>query len=101
VIAQHHPPLRHPIAAVNWVDGLLNHAEITALLEEHDHVHVLHGHTHRASDTPVRSGAANRIFCAEALVDGRAPLRLYRVRHGRVWVEPRRVHDGKPALAMA
>lgn len=101
VLAQHHPPLRHPIGAMQWLDGLINSAELMALLHEHDHLHVIHGHTHRDHDAPVRSGAPPRIFCAQALVDGPSPLRLYRVRCGRLLSERARVRSGASAFALA
>ncbi|WP_437680683.1 metallophosphoesterase family protein [Sorangium sp. So ce131] len=101
VLAQHHPPLRHPIGAWQWLDGLINCAELMALLHEHDHLHVIHGHTHRENDAPVRAGAPPRIFCAQALVDGHAPLRFYRVRHGRLLSETTRVRSGASNFAMA
>ncbi|WP_437329292.1 metallophosphoesterase family protein [Sorangium sp. So ce381] len=101
VLAQHHPPLRHPIGAMQWLDGLINSAELMALLHEHDHLHVIHGHTHREHDAPVRSGAPPRIFCAQALVDGPSPLRLYRVRCGRLLSERARVRSGASAFALA
>ncbi|HTN84001.1 MAG TPA: metallophosphoesterase [Sorangium sp.] len=101
VLAQHHPPLRHPIGAMQWLDGLINSGELMALLHEHDHLHVIHGHTHRENDAPVRAGAPPRIFCAQALVDGPSPLRVYRVRHGRVLSERTSVWSGASALAMA
>lgn len=97
VIAQHHPPLRHVIGAVQWLDGLINHAELTALLHAHDHLHVLHGHTHRAGDYPVRAGAGPRIFSAQALVDGATPLRLYHACHGRLSATPEPAW--RPAMA--
>lgn len=101
VLAQHHPPLRHPIGAMQWLDGLINSAELMALLHEHDHLHVIHGHTHREHDAPVRSGAPPRIFCAQALVDGPSPLRLYRVRCGRLLSERARVRSGASVFALA
>jgi 3',5'-cyclic AMP phosphodiesterase CpdA len=101
VLAQHHPPRCHPVGAWQWLDGLLNSAEQMALLHEHDHIHVLHGHTHREADTPVRAGAPARMFCAQALVDGHTPLRLYHVRHGRLLSERTRVRSGVSVFAAA
>jgi len=89
VLAMHHPPRRNPLLPLQWIDGFRDHAAVTALLSAHDHVHVLHGHTHAATDHAVRPGAAPRIFSTEAVVDGSAPLRLYRARHGRLWPEGR------------
>ncbi|WP_437490126.1 metallophosphoesterase [Sorangium sp. So ce1014] len=101
VLAQHHPPLRHSIGAMQWLDGLINSAELMALLHEHDHLHVIHGHTHRENDAPVRAGAPPRIFGAQALVDGPSPLRFYRVRHGRLLSDRTRVRRGASAFALA
>jgi Icc protein len=84
IVAQHHPPRRHPIAPIQWIDGLQQHRQLTALLLRHDHAHVLHGHTHAAIDRPVRPGAPARIFSAEAVVDSLSPLRFYKVEHGRL-----------------
>ncbi|WP_437727431.1 metallophosphoesterase family protein [Sorangium sp. So ce861] len=101
VLAQHHPPLPHPIGAMQWLDGLINSSALMALLHEHDHLHVIHGHTHREHDAPVRSGAPPRIFCAQALVDGPSPLRFYRVRYGRLLSERTRVRSGASTFALA
>jgi Icc protein len=89
VLAMHHPPRRNPLPPLQWIDGFRDHVALGALLGAHDHVHVLHGHTHLATDHAVRPGAAPRIFATEAVVDGAAPLRLYRARHGRLWPEGR------------
>ena len=89
VLAMHHPPRRSPLPLLQWIDGFRDHAAVGALLGVHDHVHVLHGHTHEAADHAVRPGATPRIFSTEAVVDGAAPLRLYRARHGRLWPEER------------
>jgi 3',5'-cyclic AMP phosphodiesterase CpdA len=84
VVAQHHPPVRHALAPVHWVDGLREHEELMALLLNHETMHILHGHTHRATDRPVRSGASARVFSAEAVVESDAPLRVYHAWHGRL-----------------
>jgi 3',5'-cyclic-AMP phosphodiesterase len=89
VLAMHHPPRRNPLPPLQWIDGFRDHAALGALLAAHDHAHVLHGHTHLATDHAVRPGAAPRIFATEAVVDGTTPLRLYRARHGRLWPEGR------------
>jgi 3',5'-cyclic AMP phosphodiesterase CpdA len=89
VLAMHHPPRRSALLPLQWIDGFRDHAAMSTLLGAHDHVHVLHGHTHAATDHAVRPGAAPRIFATEAVVDGAAPLRLYRARHGRLWPEGR------------
>ncbi len=89
VLAMHHPPRRNPLPPLQWIDGFRDHAALGTILGAHDQVHVIHGHTHMATDHAVRPGAAPRIFSTEAVVDGAAPLRLYRARHGRLWPEDR------------
>jgi 3',5'-cyclic AMP phosphodiesterase CpdA len=84
VVAQHHPPEGHALAPIQWIDGFQQHRELTALLLQYDHAHVMHGHTHTLSDRPVRSGASARVFCAEAVVDSPSPLRVYKAEHGRL-----------------
>jgi len=88
VLAMHHPPRRRG-SVWQWLDGLRHHAEITALLEAHDHAHVVHGHTHLMTDRPVRPGAGPRVFSAEAVVESRSPVRVYKARHGRLFPEER------------
>lgn len=90
VLAMHHPPQRRAIPLMQWIDGLRDHQAMGALLAEHDHVHVLHGHLHEVMDRGVRPGATPRIFGTEAVVNGEAPVRFYHVRHGRLFpvVEP-------------
>jgi hypothetical protein len=85
---------------MQWIDGLVQHAAMGALLERHDHVHVLHGHTHATADRAVRPGATPRIFSTESVIDSRAPLRFYHARHGRLWPEAL-APDAVPALALA
>jgi 3',5'-cyclic AMP phosphodiesterase CpdA len=94
VIAQHHPPKGHALPPIQWIDGFQQHRELTALLLQHDHAHVMHGHTHTLADRPVRSGASARIFSAEAVVDSASPLRLYKAEHGRLVPE----QDASPLL---
>jgi 3',5'-cyclic AMP phosphodiesterase CpdA len=84
VLAMHHPPHGRAIPLMTWIDGLRNHAEVRGILEEHDHVHVLHGHMHEASDRGVRPGATPRIFGTEAVVNGATPVRLYHAQYGRL-----------------
>jgi 3',5'-cyclic AMP phosphodiesterase CpdA len=84
VLAMHHPPQRRANPLMQWIDGLRDHAEVGALLAEHEHVHVLHGHLHEAMDRSVRPGATPRIFGTEAVVNGKTPVRFYHARHGRL-----------------
>ncbi|MFO0762222.1 MAG: metallophosphoesterase [Byssovorax sp.] len=88
LVAMHHPPGRHPVPGMHWIDGLEDHAAIGAILDRHDHVHVLHGHTHVARERGVRPGGAPRIFSTEAVVESEEPLRVYRVESGRVMPRP-------------
>lgn len=99
VLAVHHPPRRHVLPPMQWIDGLRDHAELTELLLDHDHAHVLHGHTHVRSDDSVRSGGPTRVFSPESVVSGDNPVRFYSVRHGRVFAEPTRAVAGVGALA--
>ena len=99
VLAMHHPPHRR-MPLWQWIDGLMEHAALGEVLERHDHVHVLHGHTHTAADRAVRPGATPRIFSTEAVVDSNAPLRFYHARHGRLWPASPAPH-AVPRLALA
>lgn len=84
VVAMHHPPQRRVNPLMQWIDGLRDHEAVGALLAEHEHVHVLHGHLHEAMDRGVRPGATPRIFGTEAVVNGATPVRFYHARHGRL-----------------
>jgi 3',5'-cyclic AMP phosphodiesterase CpdA len=84
VLGQHHPPYAHALAAYQWIDGLQNHAHIAAALGRLPRVHVLHGHTHRASDRRLGNAAGIRAFAADAVVDNEAPLRLYELANGSI-----------------
>jgi Icc protein len=85
VLAQHHQPFAHTVAAVNWVDGLQNHAPMRGLLRRYAQLHVLHGHRHRSSDRPVTEDGPARVFGTTACVDDDTPLRVYEARDGRLW----------------
>ena len=76
VMAQHHPPKRHRGRLLQWFDGLQNAHEVEALLQTHTHLHVLHGHWHRATSLPFLEGPA-RVFGASACVEAEDPLRFY------------------------
>lgn len=85
VLAMHHPPAKRAMPLMQWIDGLRDHAAMRAVLAEHEHVHVVHGHTHEATDEGVRPGATPRIFGTEAVVGSDTPVRFYHARHGRLW----------------
>jgi Icc protein len=77
VLVQHHPPGRHFVPAFQWVDGLLEHAVLSAMTLSTAHLHVVHGHTHRAVNRRVKPGEAPRVFSALAVVESENALRLY------------------------
>jgi 3',5'-cyclic AMP phosphodiesterase CpdA len=77
VFVQHHPPGRHFFPPFQWVDGLLEHAVLSAMTEQTGHLHVVHGHTHRSVNRSVRQGEAPRVFSALAVVESENALRLY------------------------
>src|SRR6266542_295684 len=77
VFAQHHPPGRHFLPFLQWVDGLVEHHASWTFFERCPHLYVVHGHTHRAVDRMVRKGEPARVFSAKAVVDSPSPLRLY------------------------
>jgi 3',5'-cyclic-AMP phosphodiesterase len=77
VLVQHHPPGRHFFPPLQWFDGLLEHSALSEMAEQAAHVHVVHGHTHRAVNRAVRKGEAARVFSALAVVESESALRLY------------------------
>lgn len=96
VLAQHHSPDPHVIGPLQWLDGLSGHEALRGVLTRHDHVHVLHGHTHAATSRPVRPGGSERIFSVDTAQGGGESLRLYRARYRRLWPEPVRVETMEP-----
>lgn len=79
LLAQHHPPYA---VMHQWVHGLLNHGEVTGLLEARENVSVLHGHIHRRKERGLYLGGPLRIFSPWAVADNAAPLRLYEALDG-------------------
>jgi len=77
IFAQHHPPGRHGLPFLQWVDGLLEHATLSEMFDRCPHLYVVHGHTHRAVNRSIREGDAPRVFSAKAVVESQATLRLY------------------------
>ncbi len=83
VVVQHHAPMRHPIAALQWVDGLRGYGRLLALLSKVRGVQVLHGHLHRAITRVLELGGMSRIFGATAVVEDDTPrVRFYETRAG-------------------
>lgn len=100
VVAQHHPPLAHGVPLVHWIEGLVDHEPLLRVLEAHDHVTVLHGHTHEQADRPVRVGGVRRVFSARPTATG-VGLRCYRLAHRRLWPEPVELASAGYGLATA
>jgi 3',5'-cyclic AMP phosphodiesterase CpdA len=74
----HHPPYTRSTPVWHWIDGMCGGERMMDILDRAQHVHVLHGHLHKAT-------TRNRIFGATAIVedpDGDARVRLYAVRAG-------------------
>lgn len=102
VVVQHHPPFGNPRSPWHFIDGLAGYARMLGSMTRHPHVQLLHGHNHQITDRVVniplavgdrlRSIAENtrlvpRVFSAPATVEdepGRARVRLYDVRDGRL-----------------
>ncbi|MBI5535766.1 MAG: metallophosphoesterase [Deltaproteobacteria bacterium] len=84
IVAQHHPPLRHPLRIVHFWDGLLRCDLMTTLLLRHEHAHVLHGHIHESRSRRLAGRSASQVFSAPAVVDHPDPLRLYEAVDGRL-----------------
>jgi 3',5'-cyclic AMP phosphodiesterase CpdA len=83
VVVQHHAPNRHPVAALQWVDGLRGYHRLLALLAKLRGVQVLHGHLHTAVTRVLELGGITRIFGAPAVVEDEAPrVRIYETRGG-------------------
>jgi 3',5'-cyclic AMP phosphodiesterase CpdA len=83
VVVQHHAPMRHPIAAMQWVDGLRGYQRLLALLAKLRGVQVLHGHLHTAVTKVLEMGGITRIFGAPAVVEDEEPrVRIYETRGG-------------------
>ncbi len=83
IVVQHHAPMPHPIAALQWVDGLRGYRRLLALLSKLRGVQVLHGHLHTAITRVLEMGGISRIFGAPAVVEDAEPrVRFYETRGG-------------------
>lgn len=80
ILALHHPPFR---VLHQWVHGLLNHLDLSALLHANPTLHLLHGHIHRARDRAVGEGPP-RVFSVDAVAESDQPLRYYDIAEGRL-----------------
>lgn len=84
VVAMHHPPAGHSFAPLNWLDGMNDRRALPTLLQEHSHLHVLHGHLHRELDHGFHTKGQPQSFGANAVVDHDEPCRFYRVAEKRL-----------------
>jgi 3',5'-cyclic AMP phosphodiesterase CpdA len=77
VVVVHHPPFARSTRAWHWIDGLCGGERMMDMLSSAEHVHVLHGHLHKAS-------SRGRIYGATAIVEDEdeSRVRLYDVRAG-------------------
>lgn len=82
LIAQHHPPLGYRNQLWNWIDGMLEHSRGMALLREHAHLHVVHGHVHRRSSYGLSPDAPHQVHCADSVLHGGEGVRFYEVGAG-------------------
>jgi Icc protein len=85
VVAQHHPPSRHPVFAMEWLDGVKNAYVMRDLLLERCRVHVLHGHVHRKVTRHLSGRAHAQVFSTPSVRDdtaGSVALRLYKAEDG-------------------
>ncbi len=96
VLALHHPPRGYTLSSMQWLDGLQGHEALHRILTRHDHMHVLHGHTHESASRPLRPGGAHRVFSVDSAQSTGESLRLYRARYRRLWPEPVRIETMEP-----
>ena len=96
VVAQHHPPRSYAVAPLRWIDGLEGHDHLLRIMARHEHLHLLHGHTHSSRSKPVRDGGTHRIFSVDSAQSDGEALRLYRARYRRLFAEPVRVETMEP-----
>lgn len=83
VLVQHHGPEGWGLPR-RMVDGLLDEGAVRAVMNAQRRVHVLCGHTHRATDRALHAAGPARIFTAPSVVSHPSPVRLYDVADGRV-----------------
>jgi len=85
VVAQHHPPSRHPIFALEWIDGVTNGPAMNDLLRERTRVHVVHGHIHRQTTKRLAGRSHAQVFSTASVRDEFVrglSLRLYKAEEG-------------------
>jgi 3',5'-cyclic-AMP phosphodiesterase len=83
LLVQHHAPLPHVFAPLQWVDGLRGYGRQLALLARRRTLQVLHGHLHRAITRVLELGGITRVFGATAVVEDSKPrVRFYKTAGG-------------------
>lgn len=81
-LVQHHPVMPYAMPWMQWVDGMHGHRRARTLLHDDEHVHVIHGHIHRASQRVMKHLRRPQVFSAPAVVDGGDAVRVYEVEEG-------------------
>lgn len=81
-LVQHHPVMPYATPWMQWVDGMHGHRRARTLLHDEEHVHVMHGHIHRAGQRVMALARRPQVFSAPAVVDGAVAARVYEAREG-------------------
>jgi 3',5'-cyclic AMP phosphodiesterase CpdA len=87
VVAQHHPPSRHPLLPVEWWDGTCNALAMRDLMLERTRVHVVHGHIHRRTTKHFSGRAHAQVFSTASVRDQHDDglcLRFYKAEDGNL-----------------
>jgi 3',5'-cyclic AMP phosphodiesterase CpdA len=85
VVAQHHPPRHHTLAAWEWFDGVHNALAMRDLLLERTRVHVVHGHTHKRATHHLSGRLHAQVFSTASVRDQHGTglsLRFYKAEDG-------------------
>jgi len=102
LVVQHHPPHGYGGPAWNWIDGLVNAAVGRVLLETHERLQFLHGHTHKQTSAVFADGRPAQAHSCGAVVASSANVRFYRATNeALVAVEPAELPVIEPSTAVA
>jgi 3',5'-cyclic-AMP phosphodiesterase len=77
ILAQHHPPLGYRNRIWNWIDGMDRVRCFFELLLVHDHLQVIHGHTHERISSAICPGRAAQIHAGAAVFEDALHVRFY------------------------
>jgi 3',5'-cyclic AMP phosphodiesterase CpdA len=77
ILAQHHPPLGYRNPIWNWIDGMDRVRCFFELLLVHDHLQVVHGHTHESVSSAIAPGRAAQIHAGAAVFENALNVRFY------------------------